>query len=287
MKHIPLLPPLRILFSLFPLLSASVSGAQSPSPEVLDTAQVANRIIQTTFMAGIGSSNILDTYLSPYSYTGTSARLFFESRRHTTHLPSHSTGYYVHTVELDGSTLHNPAGNVDEYAGGLRYSFAMQYQLTTIPSPFSVAIGPQVSAYVGGIYNELGGNNPAQAKADLLFDFSASAAWQFHLLHRDCALRYDLTIPILGAAFSMNYGQSYYETFSLRQQDHNIVLAYPGNMPSLRHRLTFSMRLSRRSQSRLLLGYGGNLMQAKFNGLRYHSYQHSFLIGFTQSFLKL
>lgn len=287
MKHVPLFPRLSTLAFLLLGMSASVSKAQSSNPQTLDTTDVANRVIQTTFMAGIGSSNILDTYLSPYSYTGTSARLFFENRRHTTHLPCQGTGYYVHSVEIDGSLLENPAGNVDEYAGGLRYSFAMQYRLTAIPNPFSLAIGPQVSAYVGGIYNDLGGNNPAQAKADILFDFSASAAWQFRCLHRDCALHYDLAIPIIGTAFSMNYGQSYYEAFSLGQSDHNIVVAYPGNMPSLRHRLTFSMRLSRKSQSRLLLGYGGTLMQAKFNGLRYHSYQHSFLIGFTQSFLKL
>lgn len=287
MKHVFPLSPRHFLATLFLLLSASVSMAQSPSLIVLDTTDVVNRVIQTSFMAGIGSSNILDTYLSPYSYTGTSARLFFENRRHTTHLPSHGTGYYVHAIELDGSLLSNPAGNIDEYVGGLRYSFAMQYQLNAISSPFSLVIGPQVSAYVGGIYNDLGGNNPAQAKADLLFDFSASAAWQFRFLRRDCTLRYDLALPILGCAFSMNYGQSYYEAFSLGQDDHNIVLTYPGNMPSLRHRLTFSMRLSPRSQSRLLLGYGDTFMQAKFNGLRYHSYQHSFLIGFTHSFLKL
>lgn len=287
MKHFHY-PPIRFSFAtLLISMVVSVSNAQSTSSQALDTTDVANRIIQTTFMAGIGSSNILDTYLSPYSYTGTSARLFFENRRRTTHLPWRGTGYFVHSVELDGSSLNNPAGNVDEYAGGLRYSFAMQYRLKSIPYPFSLAIGPEVSAYVGGIYNELGGNNPAQAKADILFDFSASAAWQFRLLHRDCALRYDLALPIVGAAFSMNYGQSYYEAFSLGQEDHNIVMAYSGNMPSLRHRFTFSMRLGRRSQSRLLLGYGGTLMQAKFNGLRYHSYQHSFLIGFTQSFLKL
>lgn len=255
-------------------------GAQ----ECADTARTG-RVIRRTLLFGVGSGNVLDTYLSPYSYTGTSGRVYHEMQRETRLFRS-TRALVVSKLDVDCAFLKNPARNVDEYAGGLRYSFGAQC-LLPVGEPFALACGPQMSAYVGGVYNERGSNNPAQAKADLMLDLAASARWRFGWLRHEWALRYSLDVPLVGAAFSMNYGQSYYEAFSLGQGDHNVVFASFFNMPSLRQTLTLEFRLGHRTQTRLRLGYGCNLMQAKLNGLRYHSYQHTLLVGFTKSFLKL
>ena len=80
-------------------------------------------------------------------------------------------------------------------------------------------------------------------------------------------------------AFSPNYGQSYYEAFVLKQEDHNVLFAYPGNMPSMRHRLTLDIPIRRYF---LRVGYVAQFNQAKFNHLKYHSWTHDFVIGFNK-----
>ena len=77
------------------------------------------------------------------------------------------------------------------------------------------------------------------------------------------------------------------EAFTLGNYDHNVVFANVVNMPSMRHLLTLDVPLSRRSRTALRVGYVGELMQSTFNHIKYHSYSHCLMIGFTQSFRKL
>lgn len=270
------------------LLPALVCFGQTPEAESAAPTDSArwSRVSERTLMGGAGTANVLDTYLSPYAYTGTAVRLLHETRRDL-RLRSGLTAEVVSTADLDAAFTDNPGGNHNEYAGGLRYSLAALLRLRPVRQPFSLAAGPQLSLYAGGIYNDKGGNNPAQAKADITLDAACAATYSFRALRHDCRLRYTLSVPLTGAAFAMNYGQSYYETFSLGQTDHNVVFVHPANMPSLRQRLTLEMRLSQRTHTRLLLGYGGTFMQSKFHGLRYHSYSHTLMVGFTKTFQKL
>lgn len=90
-------------------------------------------------------------------------------------------------------------------------------------------------------------------------------------------------MPLLGVAFSPNYGQSYYEAFSLGNYDHNVVFAYIGNMPSMRHRLTLDIPVRRYT---LRVGYAAQFNQSTFNHLKYHNYSHDFMIGFNKYFYR-
>lgn len=264
------------------------------------SAQAQDR--QHSIMVGGGWSNVLDTYLSPYSYKGGNVRLMRETQRDIQQFFIGKKKVHFQTLlDLDCSFLESRAKNVNEYAGGVRYSASWQFpltpdapyasiesQLTTLntqPTTLNFYAGPMLSGYAGGIYNERNGNNPAQGKVDLMLDLTASAVCQFRMLNRRMTARYQLAIPFVGLAFSPNYGQSYYEAFSLGNYDKNVVFANFGNAPSMRHLLTLDIPLSKRSNNTTLrVGYSGNFMQAKFNNLRYHSYTHAFLIGFTQTF---
>ena len=91
--------------------------------------------------------------------------------------------------------------------------------------------------------------------------------------------RYQVSFPLMGIAFSPNYGQSYYEAFVEENYDHNVVFAYPGNMPSMRHKLTLDIPIKRYT---LRVGYVAQFHQSMFNHLKYHSYAHDFMIGFNK-----
>lgn len=229
---------------------------------------------------GFGAANVLDTYLSPYSYKGIEARIIRQTERRTKLWNGRIS--YLTEIDFNISRTKNPAKNVKEYAGGIRYANAWLYNFNDM-GPWHLAAGLQASGYAGCVYNDRNGNNPAQAKADLMIDLTGQATCRFRVKRSHWLARYKVSIPFVGLAFSPQYGQSYHEMFSLKDYDHNCVFANFVNMPSMRHLLTVDIPVGHNT---LRLGYAGEFMQSKFNGLRYHSYSHNFMIGFTKYFIR-
>jgi len=272
------------------LLLLSALPLRAQDADTIIVTPRSNRLIHNSMVVGIGASNVLDTYLSPYSYTGEQLRLLGETDRWIRPLSRQDGTPRVQTaflLDADVAKLQSPAKNVDAWAGGIRASFAWKFDLFLRHPRWQLLVGPMLSGYVGAVYNERNGNNPAQAKADLTLDLAASIAYQFPLLKRQMRVRYQLAAPLIGLAFSPNYGQSYYEMFGLGNYDKNVVFAHVGNMPSWRHLLTLDVPLRPHSRTAIRVGYAGNFMQSTFRNLRYHSYSHSFLIGFTKTFYAL
>ena len=131
----------------------------------------------------------------------------------------------------------------------------------------------------GGLYNLRNGNNPAQAKLQLDVAASLAASWSFRVGKQLLALRGQVDMLLAGLMFSPNYGQSYYELFSLGHYDHNVCFIFPGNAPTFRQMLTFDVPMRRAT---LRLGYVSEIEQSQVNGLKNHRYSHSFMIGFVR-----
>lgn len=270
------------------------AGAQQPALTYVSAeplpADSLTRQRQYATMIGAGSGNVLDTYLSPYSYTGINIRFHHEYTRWTRRFMQGDTcrvSYHTY-IALDGNILDNPAGNINEYSGGLRYSMAWKYHFRPLfCGKLHLSAGPMATLYAGGIYNEHDGNNPAQGRASLTIDATATAAMPIRMLRRNCLLSLSADVPLIGLAFSPNYGQSYYELFSLGHYDHNIVFAHTGNMPSLRAQLLLHIPLNARATTALRIGYVGEMMQSTFNNLRYHQYSHTLMLGLSKTLYRL
>ena len=274
------------------LLSVLVCSYAQTEPIDVD-----NKTSMRSTMFGVGSANVLDTYLSPYNYKGTEVRLMRETMRMTRLMDGKVSNQTL--IDINASFLENRKKTADEYAVGVRYSIGWHYNINLRQSEqtsplhpstgggsagdFGVAFGPLLSANLGGIWNTRNSNNPGQAKFDICVDLSAMAYYNLRIGKSNILLRYQMNVPFVGAAFSPNYGQSYYEIFSLGHYDHNAVFAHIGNMPSMRHLLTADIPLGRHI---LRLGYNGQLNQSTFNELRYHSYSHNFMIGFVQRVMR-
>jgi len=245
-----------------------------------------NKEVLHTSMIGAGWSNVLDTYLSPYNYTGTDIRIQRETQRMTTLWGGRVSNQSL--IDINAAVNKNHARNIDEYAGGIRYSQGWFHNFMggNIVNPversasrWNLAAGLAASGYVGAVYIDRSGNNPAQAKIDLMVDASAMVTYDMRLWGHHYLWRYQVAVPMIGIAFSPAYGQSYYEAFVLHNTDHNILFAYPGNMPSMRHRLTIDIPIRRYT---LRVGYVAQFNQSTFNHLKYHSYTHDLMIGFNK-----
>lgn len=244
--------------------------------------QVKGELHSTLY--GVGTSNVLDTYLSPYNFTGVDARFIRETMRPTKLMSGHV--YYQTFFDADASYLTSKTKLAHEYAGGLRYSNAWLYNILQVNNGKghggAAYIGLQPSVYVGGIYNTRNGNNPAQAKVDVMVNAKAVVQYDVCLFHKTFPVRYQLAVPLMGVVYSPNYGQSYYEEFVLKNYDHNVLFGNIVNMPSMRHLLTVDIPLN--GVNSLRLGWSGEFNQAKLNGIRYHSYSNNFMIGYTKYF---
>lgn len=240
--------------------------------------------VRHSYLFGYGYGNVLDSYLSPYSYTGSNFKFIFESTSESSLSKKMGCEVLYHSLlTADGSILSNHPQNVNEYAGGVRWDIGLLRHLYT-NGAFKLFAGPTFDAYIGGVYNERNGNNPAQLKLNAGFDVKAMAMYDFTLWKKAMHVEYIASLPLVGIAHTPEYGESYYEMYGLKSSNAGIKFAHPFNMPSLRHLLTLEMPIVKGHNIRI--GYSGDFMQSKMNGIKYHSYTQTIMIGVTSSLFR-
>lgn len=229
-------------------------------------------------LIGVGYTSILDTYLSQETAKGTEVRYAWEkANRKLSKADSTALRHWSTYVSQDVfASFAGTRGNDNSFLGAmynLRFGWHYNFDL---PSDINVRVGGLADVALGGLYNTRNSNNPAQARAALSIDPSLMATWHFRIKNRPFALRYEAAMPLIGIAFSPNYGQSYYEIFTRGNYDHNIVFTSPFSAVQFRQLLTFDFRLW---HTTFTIGYLGDIRQMDANNLKYHQYSHNIMIG--------
>ena len=230
---------------------------------------------------GIGRVNLLETYLSPRNYTGPELTFMFETLRPSRRWNQRMVRQMMWQLNL--SSTKNTAKKGHELAGFLHWDMGWYYSWRPHKQWIFLA-GGQFGINVGGIYNSRNSNNPAQAKAYTNVAASGMAIYLIRCRNYTMTARYQLDMPLMGLAFSPNYGQSYYELFSLGHYDRNICFTYPGNAPSWRQLLTLDLPLG---NSIIRLGYLVDIRQSYLNGLKSHGWSQALTIGYVRRIQRL
>ena len=232
---------------------------------------------ENTWAFGFGGLNVLDTYLSPQEYKGMSASVSYESERG---LPwGRKQWSFSWQTSIAGGYLSSPTNDGREFdtdvIGGI--AFMRNWNVESI----RLAVGPSWTIGTGFTYNTRNGNNPAQGKLHTNIGISGKAEYRWTMLSKQFTASILAEMPIAGLMFTPNYGQSYYEIFSLGNYDKNVRFTNPFNSPNFHIQTTLGVKFGK---VRVNLGYNCMIRQSNLNNLKAHSWNNQFTIGFTRNF---
>lgn len=229
------------------------------------------------WLYGVGYTNALDTYLSPLEYTGPSFGLLHRTERCARWGKGRVSVQGLYGGNL--SVLSSPTEDADEWDGNFSAAFGWHYNWHPVPA-LRLAAGAMLEGALGFTYNLRNGNNPAQGRVGMQLLASGIAEYAFRIGRRNLSSRLQMDFPLAGAMFSPNYGQSYYEIFSLGHYDHNICFTHPFNAPSAHVLFTLQVPMGRRAV--LSVGYDADIRQSHVNHLKRHHWSHRFVIGYVR-----
>lgn len=193
-------------------LGALLLATASIAPATAQTDSVPKvRPVTRATLYGIGTANVLDTYLSPQAYRGVEVRILRESTRQTTWMDGRL--YRQSLFQTHANYTHNHVDNNNTLAALANWNWGLHYHIP-LTHNFSLGAGGMADLNGGFVYNLRNGNNPAQARAYVNLDASLQALWDVRIRRYPIHLRYQLSVPLMGVMFMPEYGASYYEIFS-------------------------------------------------------------------------
>ncbi len=230
-------------------------------------------------LIGFGTSQIKDTYLSPFNYTGWGMRILNERMK----IIGKGNFSRQQIINVDISSTKNPAENVNDFGAFADYSLSYHYR---IKANHNLKILTGLSGHLMGgfIYNTRNGNNPLSAKIDIDLGLSIIALWSFRIKNNPFTLRYQGELPLTGVFFSPEYGASYYEMFNVGNLSDVISFNSFHNKFALKNYVTLDIPVS---SFTLRLGYLNSIYKTDVKEIKTHIISHSFMIGWVKEFIPL
>lgn len=240
------------------------------------------RPVAAAYTVEVGSSHLSDTYLTPLKYTGQSFALGYERLQAMAFSPERWVMQLSGRLGLNRAL--NPARNATMWDLDLELQWAMmhRWRIGSV-SGLQLYGGGATTLDVGALYLSRNGNNPVSAKASWTVGLTGAAVYNFSISRLPVCLRYQPTLPVIGAFFSPDYGELYYEIY-LGNHSGLAHAAWFGNYFRLNNLLTADLRFG---STNLRLGYRADVLSTKVNNLVTRRITHSFVIGVSGEWLSM
>lgn len=231
----------------------------------------------TTFE--IGRNHAQDTYLTEIFYRGPS----FGISNERLSLPRFGKDKIVsqQLMSMHFSTVHNSQDNGKMFSGFMNYSYGLLYRWKPAPG-WQLMAGGLAGVSGGFLYNVRNSNNPVNAKLRIDLAATGIAAYTFRVRNLPLTVRYQITLPAVGVFFSPQFGQSYYEIFSLGNYDGTIHFGSFHNQFYLQNLFTVDIPLGRNN---LRLGYRNRIESFHVSDLSTKMYYNEFMIGISRTLI--
>ena len=270
---------MRIIRLITTALALLALPAVSRAQYVVTDTILPQRIVVKSSQIGVTLLNNLDTYLSNYNHKGFGLTYSHEAFRNA------STGNYrwKYQKQLNITAGYALQGSSMQYTALINYNWS-GYHPFKVTKGLTLLAGAQIQLEGGALYNPAGGNNPAAAKLRTALAASGMAIYHFPVRDNNWIARYQLDIPLMGAMFAPEFGQSYYEIFGLGHASNIVAFTHPGNNPSWRHMLSLDIPIK---ATTLRISYTSDLYQSRINDIDCHIYRNTFAIGFARTIFKV
>ena len=226
---------------------------------------------------GYGTGSVYDSYLSPLKYTGNNVGLIYEKMNHTGLMNGNVAAQHIFNVNY--SWTGNNSGTASYYSGFVDYNYGLLYRLNPLDK-MQVFAGMQVGGMLGFVYNTRNGNNPATGKAHLDLSLSAMANCKWHIRSQPVYLRNQISLPFIGAMYSPQFGESYYE-IGLGDTKDLVHFSSFHNHFSVRNMLSAEIPLNSLT---LRFSYLFSFYETRINDLDTRWITNTFYIGFSTNF---
>lgn len=247
-----------------------------------NTSTAVERPVTSSYTIGLGSCHLRDTYLTPIKYTGWSVALDYERFQAMRFDPEHWV------MQLHGNLSlakgKNPSHSASMWTIDFTPSWSMmrRFDIGSCPG-LRLLVGGTAGADIGAMYLARNSNNPVTVKAAITIGATAMATYSFTLGRLPVTLRYQPTLPLIGAFFAPDYDELYYEIW-LGNHKGLCRVAWPGSYINLENIVTADLRLG---ATALRVGYRNRVFSTKAAGIVSRRIDHSFVIGVTTEWLSL
>lgn len=237
------------------LLSAGTIAAAEPADSVKPL-----RPVDAAYTVEAGSTQIVNTYLTPLRYDGMELALRYERMQAMKFCPEKWVMRL--NASIKGARTENPAKNAKMWRLAGEVSWGMTYRWR-LPYNISLAAGGSAGLNLGVLYNQRNGNNPVAVEAAFTLNATGYAAWQTRIGGMPLTLRYQPTLPLTGVFFSPDYGELFYEIY-LGNDKGLAHAAWWGNYFRMENLLTADLHLGKTA---LRLGVAADFMSTKVNNI--------------------
>lgn len=255
---------------------AKAENADHCPKDSLSTSSFGRGRVDALWLWGAGRANVLDTYLSPLEYTGPNVSVLHSAERQARWGKGHVTTYSIYTGHA--AYLHSPTDDGKEWDAELTAAGGWHYNWRPAPR-WRLAAGGLAEMSGGFTYNTRGSNNPAQGRLGVSIAASGVAEYRFPFFKKTATARLQADAQMIGVQFAPQYGQSYYEIFSLGHSSGVVHFTQPANCPSVRLQALVTLPVW---GANVTLGYLGDIRQSELGGLKRHAWRNGFMIGYTR-----
>lgn len=281
---------IRLLFFIFAAVSLAAAAqdnlysqpaaAECSLPEEQPAEEQPLRPVFAAYTLELGSAHMADTYLSPITYRGWGAAFAYQRMQAMKFDPERWVMQLEGRVEIDRG--RNLADNATMWRLDIAARWGMMRRWRDMLTPgLTLAVGGSTGIDGGALYNQRNGNNPASAKLAWTLNLTAYASYSVNIGRLPVTFSYQPTLPLLGAFFSPEYDELYYEIY-LGNHSGLAHFAWPGNRFAMTNLLAADLRLGDTS---LRLGYRNYAYSSSVENLVCNITTHAFVFGVSGEWL--
>ena len=262
------------------IVSFATLHANASQHDIAGDSAVIERPVTSSYSLEWGSTTIVDTYLSPLKYNGQSLSLAGSWLKAMRQNPQRLIMSF--DASIHASQALSPAKNSRLYEMGIGFSWSMLHRWRPIDG-LQLAAGGSTMLDVGAIYLARNSNNPVSAQASIDIALAGMASYTFKIGKLPIKVSDRLSLPIVGAFFSPDYGETYYEIYL---GNHSGLAHYGwwGNHFRIDNLLSADISLG---SVALRLGYRMNIKSSFVNNINTRINSHALVVGLTSDWLNV